>query len=306
MRTSVFVGVLIASVTTAAAQSPVSTRTGHELNVSAGHYNYIEPGSLAISIHGLRIGGEYTGTLALNRRRNWFAQANLRGSAGHVAYDGWCRPWFITPSSASANGYRLGLGSASPCTESGDGDGHLEARALVGRDVLTRAWGLSPEAGLGIRYLSNGTTGVGGYRTDRYLYVPLGVAARTNVASRHLVTLAAEYDVLLHGWQTTRESRLAGGEVPATPTAPAFIIDGFTDLSFAQHRGWALRARAKYQATRHWSIEPSYIYWNVSASNVSQTTATFTVNGVTARQQLGAIEPVNATHEFLVNLGWHF
>ena len=161
-------------------------------------------------------------------------------------------------------------------------------------------------AGVGLRYLSNGTTGVGGYRTDRYLYVPLGVAARTSVASRHLVTLAVEYDMLLHGWQTTRESRLGGGEVPATPTAPAFTIDGFTDLAFAQHRGWAQRARATYQVTDHWSIEPSYLYWNVGDSTVSQTTATFTVNGATAQQALGAIEPENVTHELTVSLGFHF
>ena len=59
------------------------------------------------------------------------------------------------------------------------------------------------------------------------------------------MSLTLEYDRLLHGWQTTRDSELGGGDVPATPTAPAFTIDGFTDISFSQSDGWALRASAK-------------------------------------------------------------
>jgi opacity protein-like surface antigen len=99
---------------------------------------------------------------------------------------------------------------------------------------------------------------------------------------------------------------LGGGDVPATPTAPAFTIDGFTDLSFTQHTGWAIRAGAKYQVTTHWSIEPSYIHWSVGASTVSSTTAAFTVNNVTAHQEFGAVEPENTTDELIVSLGFHF
>ena len=64
-------------------------------------------------------------------------------------------------------------------------------------------------------------------------------------------------------------------------------LAGFSDISFDLQTGWALRARAKYQITRRWSVEPCYIHWNVSASPVNYETATFTVNGITARQQLG-------------------
>jgi opacity protein-like surface antigen len=138
------------------------------------------------------------------------------------------------------------------------------------------------------------------------LYLPLGMTARRRVGSHGILSVNAEYDLLLHGWQTTRQSKLGGGDVPATPTAPAFTIDGFTDLSFDQPRGWAVRAGAKYQMTTHWSIEPAYIHWSVSASSTSSTTVTFTVNQVAAREQLGAYEPVNDTNEFVVGLGFHF
>ena len=51
--------------------------------------------------------------------------------------------------------------------------GTLEARALVGKDVIGHAWARSPDSGLALRHLSNGTAGVAGYRTDEYVYVPL-------------------------------------------------------------------------------------------------------------------------------------
>jgi len=58
--------------------------------------------------------------------------------------------------------------------------------------------------------------------------------------------------------------------------------------------------------TMHWSVEPYFVGWHVSASAVNYETATFTVNNVTAQEQLGAFEPVNVTSEFGVRLGVHF
>jgi len=159
---------------------------------------------------------------------------------------------------------------------------------------------------VGIRHLSNGTTGVAGYRTDDYLYLPVGITARTIVASHNPLSFNLEYDHLLRGWQRTHDSQLGGGDVPATPIAPAFTIEGFSDISFEQHSGWALRVSAKYQMTRHWSVEPGYIHWNVSASPVNYETATFTVNSITVQQQFGAYEPLNRTNEFVATLGFRF
>ena len=284
----------------------LATPTGHEANVAVSGYNYIEPGELTISIHGAKFGGEYTGTMPLNKRRHWFAEANVRGRVGSTTYDGWCSPWLITPNSDSPNGYELDLGDYSPCSESGDVDWYLEARALVGKDFIGYRWAWSPNSGLGVRHLSNGIAGVAGYRTDTYLYLPLGMTARTSVASHGMLSVNLEYDRLIHGWQTTRDSRLGGGDVPATTTAPAFTIDGLSDISFDQHGGWALRASAKYHATRAWAVEPYYVRWHVNASTVNYLTATFTVNGLTAKEQIGAYEPVNVTNECGVKLSFHF
>jgi hypothetical protein len=289
-----------------AVHASLATPTGHEVSFSVGSYKYVEPTTPSISLHGAKIGGEYTGTLLLDKYRHWFAQVDVRGTAGNVTYDGWCSPFLITPNSASPNGYELGFGDPSPCSETGDKDWYVETRGLVGKDLIGETWAWSPYAGLGFRHLSNGTTGIPGFRTDAYFYLPVGITARTKVASQTALSFSLEYDHLIHGWQTTRDSEWGGGDIPATTTTPGFTIEGFTDISFAQHGGWALRASARYEVTKRWSVQPYYIHWNVSASPVSYQIATFTVNNVTAREQLGAYEPWNVTHEFGVKLGFRF
>jgi hypothetical protein len=154
--------------------------------------------------------------------------------------------------------------------------------------------------------LSNGTTGTPGYRTDEYLYLPVGITTRTRIASHGALSLSVELDGLLHGWQKTRGSALGGGDVPATTIAPRFTVDGFTDVSFSQSGGWALRASAKYQVSRHWALEPYYVHWNVSASPMNDQTITFTVNQATARERVGFYEPSNTTNELGVKWGFHF
>ncbi|HTI41012.1 MAG TPA: hypothetical protein VL693_04230 [Vicinamibacterales bacterium] len=303
MRTRSYLPILLTLVSSAAfAQTP----TGQDVNAVVSGYTYIEPGDTSISIHAPKFGGEYTATLPIDEQRHWFAQGNVRGSIGTATYKGWCSPYLITPSSTSPNGYRLGIGDPSPCTESGDKDWYLEGRALAGKDLIGQGWTYSPYSGVGLRHLSNGTTGVNGYRTDDYLYVPLGITARNSGASHTALAFNVEFDPLIHGWQKTRDSALGGGFIPATPFAPAFTINGFSDVSFSQHAGWALRASARYQVARHLSMEPYYLHWHVSDSPVSYETASFTVNRITAEQQLGAYEPMNVTHEFGVKLGVHF
>jgi hypothetical protein len=284
----------------------LATPAGHEVKASIGSYTYTEPGAQRISIEGVKVGGEYLATLPLSTRRHWFVRAEARGTFGNVTYTGWCSPFVITPNGVSPNGYELDFGEASPCGETGDRDWYLEGRGLAGKDFIGRRWAWSPYGGVGVRHLSNGTSGAAGYRTDEYLYLPVGTTARTRVASHGVLGLTVEFDRLLHGWQKTRGSKLGGGDVPATPTAPAFTIDDFSDVSFSQHRGWALRASAKYQLTRHWSLEPFYVHWNVSASPRNDQTVTFTVNHVTARERVGFYEPLNTTDEFGVNWGFHF
>ena len=91
----------------------LATPTGNEVNVSIGRYNYTEPGGRASRSTAPKVGGEYAGTVSLNRRRHWFTEADVRGTFGNVTYAGWCSPLLITPNSASPNGYELDIGDPS-------------------------------------------------------------------------------------------------------------------------------------------------------------------------------------------------
>src|SRR4029077_9375570 len=116
--------------------------TGQEVDVNVSNYRYVEPGDTSISIHGAKVGGEYTATGA--SRHHWFGQANVRGTIGPATYTGWCSPFFIRPNNTSPNGYALDIGSPSPCSESGDRDWYLEGRALAGKDLIGDKWTFSP------------------------------------------------------------------------------------------------------------------------------------------------------------------
>ena len=246
------------------------------------------------------------GTLSLNERQHWFANAQLRGTFGNAAYDGWCSPFLITPNSASPNGYELDVGDASPCSETGDKDWYVEARGLAGKDFIGQH-GRGRPIPAWVSVICRMARPASPDTARMIISICLSALRHArSVASHGALSFNLEFDLLIHGWQKTRDSELGGGDVPATTTAPAFTIDGFTDISFAQPAGWALRASAKYPMTRRLSVEPYYVHWNVSASPVNYETATFTVNNVTALEQLGAYEPVNTTNEFGVRLGFHF
>ena len=305
MKTLFLTSVLVLMSSAAFAQS-LATPTGNQVTAGINSYNYREPSDHTISIHSnMKLGWGFTVTRSLSQRSHWFIQANGQGAFGPVTYDGWCSPFLITPNSSSPNGYELDLGNFSPCSESGDSDWYVDGRGLVGKDVIGGQWAVSPYGGVGVRHLSNGITGTPGYRTDNYLYVPLGVTARTR-AGEHLLSFTVEFDQLLHGWQTTRDSDLGSGIVPATPTAPSFSIDGFTDISFSQTSGHAFRASAQFDLTPRVSLTPYFVRWSVDSSAVNTETVTFTVNNITAHEQFGAYEPFNTTREFGVRIGFHF
>ena len=287
-------------------ESSVATPTGFDVSAGVSSYSYREPGDQAIQIHAPKFVAEGTGTFSLSKQHHWFAQGQFSGTTGNTTYNGWCSPFEINPNSASPNGYELDIGNATPCNESGDRDWYVEGRGLVGKDLLTQKWGWSPYTGMGLRYLSNGTTGTPGYRTDRYLYIPAGLTAHTNLGAHRPLSLNVEFDAMLHGWQNTHDSMLGGGDAPATPTTPPFTVDSFTDISFSQPGGWAVRASAKVPVTRIIFLEPYYIRWDVKSSPVNYGTATFSVNGISAQEQLGAYEPHNTTNEFGLKFGLHF
>jgi hypothetical protein len=132
------IAALVSPLAFAQTDASLATPTGHEVNASVGGHTYSEPGAQSISIHGVKIGAEYTVTLPLSKRHHWFARADVRGTFGNVTYSGWCSPFVITPNQASPNGYELDFGDASPCSETGDRDWYLGTCVLAGKDLIGR------------------------------------------------------------------------------------------------------------------------------------------------------------------------
>lgn len=87
---SVFAAALVLIAAQAIAQVPapeagsdsVATPAGQDVAITVSRYNYQEPDAPGISIHGAKVGVDYTGTWSLDRRNHWFAQANVRGLVG--------------------------------------------------------------------------------------------------------------------------------------------------------------------------------------------------------------------------------
>jgi hypothetical protein len=188
----------------------------------------------------------------------------------------------------------------------GNADWYVEGRALMGKDVTVAPGPISPFTGAASAISQMARPAISNYRTQGYLYVPLGAPCAQPRPQAACWVSPVEYDHLLRGWNTTRDSLLGGGIVPATSTTPQFSIGDFTDHSFKQDRGWALRASASYPLSRSWSIEPYYVRWRVSDSSVSAGSVALTVNAITVRQTLNAYEPRNVTKEFGMKIGWHF
>ena len=164
MKTILEAAILLTLAPTAAfAQTPA----GQDVSAVVSGYTYVEPGDTSISIKAPKFGGEYTGTAPLSAQRHWFLQANALGTIGTATYTGWCSPYLIRPNNTSPNGWELGIGDPSPCSENGDKDWYLEGRALVGKDFIGTRWTTSPYSGVGLRHLSNGTSGVNGYQIGR-------------------------------------------------------------------------------------------------------------------------------------------
>ncbi len=241
----------------AAAPTAAQTRPGFEIGPEIYYYQYEEPDFAKLEGGFAAVNGSYT-----------FKSERL----------------FLTLNGILGAGY-LDYSSRGTGSYSGTWNYMSDLRALGGIDITLRD-GLvaSPYAGLGYRLLfddSGGTvsgTGARGYdRLSQYVYLPLGVTLGIAVGN-WTVRPNAEFDLLLHGWQTSYLS-----------TADSRFNDPTND----QHHGFGIRASVLAEMpTRfgHLSFGPFVRYWNIRTSEP----ATITVRGTPAGV---GYEPGNHTIE---------
>lgn len=235
------------------------TVTSLEVGAQGSFYHYHER-DLGVTLDGPQGGVQAIATGAIGAQ--WFLRADGRFTAGSLEYEG--------SGEMDSNPNYVG-----------------EVRATIGRDFLTRNWGISPYVGIGYRYVHSDvrgvtTTGQLGYQRDNHLlFVPIGVQPRMQLANGDRITLTAEYDPVLQGWQ---ESFLSD-------------INGFPDLTNKQTGGYGLRGDLMYQ-TGDWSFGPFVNYWNINQSE--------TDCGVGPLVAVCGFEPHNHTVEYGLQFRYRF
>jgi len=239
------------------------TQTSLEIGVQASHYGYQES-IIPMKIEGMHGGVVAQATGAIGGQ--WFLRADGRFVAGAPDYNGSGKikdtPNYIA-----------------------------EVRATIGRDLLWRRFGIAPYVGIGYRYLSSdlagvSTTGAHGYlRRSQYLFAPIGLQPSMRFLNGDRLTLTAEFDPLLQGWQDTYLSDVSINE---------------PDIRNTQTAGFGLRSDLMYK-TSGWSFGPFMNYWNINASDVACGTGT----GPAPITRCG-YEPHNHTLEYGMQFRYRF
>lgn len=240
------------------------TVTSLELGGQASFYHYHEK-DLGVKLQGPQGGVQVVATGAIGSQ--WFVRGDGKFTAGSLDYKG-----------------------------SGENDDNpnytAEARLTIGRDFLTRNFGISPYVGIGYRFLHSDdrgitTTGYYGYQRDsHYLFLPIGVQPRVQFPNGDRLTLTAEYDPLLQGWQYSYLSD---------------IYYGFPDLSNKQKAGYGLRGDLMYQRDK-WSFGPYVNYWNINQSDY----ACGSNHDATTIYTFCGVEPHNHTVEYGLQFRYRF
>ncbi|MDD3182070.1 MAG: hypothetical protein PHD48_04615 [Alphaproteobacteria bacterium] len=235
------------------------TSTSLEVGAQISSYHYHER-DLGVKLQGPQGGVQVIATGAIGSQ--WFLRGDGRFTAGSLDYKG--------SGTMDTNPNYIG-----------------EARATIGHDFLARNWGVSPYVGIGYRYLHSDvrgvtTTGHLGYQRDsHYLFVPIGIQPRVLFPNGDKLTLTAEYDPLLQGWQ---ESFLSD-------------VSGYPDLTNKQKAGYGLRADLMYQRF-NWAFGPYMNYWNINQSE--------TECGVGTVYATCGYEPHNHTLEYGLQVRYKF
>jgi len=249
--------------------------TAFDIGPEIYSFKYEEPGVMEEegTFYGLRLG--YTS-------RDWVPSSPeeplasggmmFRGEArfayGQVDYDG-----------AAQN---LETGERTPLEINNIDDFAIEARLLLGADLLGDEMLNTLYAGIAYRYLYDDLSShpAGYLRESNYLYVPLGYRFDRGLQAEWSIGFSAEYDVFIVGIQRSHLSDI-----------------GFIDVDNQQNSGYGYRASVNLQYNGNdtiFMIEPFFRYWDIDKSETEHI--------------LGATfwEPANETEEYGIQFFWVF
>lgn len=249
----------------AAQAGPV--RIEQTVGVTLSDYKYTES---AMALTATKIGAEYSLTFLL--RDGWLVRGTVRGAIGDADY--------------------RGTGDLNGVT-----DYYVENRWGVGKSFVLGPHTLTPDVGLGYRYLFNdlrGTTDTGavGYRREsRYLTARAGVRYRFLMPNSDTMEASIEHDRLILGRQDTRLSDIEG-RGPWTDVP---------DVVNYQYRGEGWRFSATYRKG-DWAIGSYLHLWRIKDSEKER----IDVATRTGNERWTVWEPTNNTREIGVKVTYRF
>jgi hypothetical protein len=147
--------------------------------------------------------------------------------------------------------------NGTPLTMSGISDYMLELRWLLGYDFVAKAITITPNLGMGYRYLQDNSQDKsdGGYqRESNYIYIPIGIETVANLGNGWSLGTNIEYDLFLWGRQISYFND---------------IDPNYSAVENEQMQGYGVRGSisiAKKGKKVDFIIEPFIRYWNIKES----------------------------------------
>jgi hypothetical protein len=151
-----------------------------------------------------------------------------------------------------------------PLTVSDIPDYMLELRALLGYDFVVKAVTITPNLGIGYRWLQdNGQkqSNSGYERNSNYCYLPIGIETVAKLANGWSLGANMEFDVFLYGKQRSELSN---------------VDSGYNDPENDQKQGYGARGSISVEKKGKkigFIIEPYIRYWNVKESGYAYLTS---------------------------------
>jgi hypothetical protein len=133
----------------------------------------------------------------------------------------------------------------------------LELRWLLGYDFVAKAITITPNLGMGYRYLQDNSqdkSAAGYQRESNYIYVPIGVETVANLGNGWSLGANIEYDLFLWGRQISYFND---------------VDPSYNAVENEQMKGYGVRGSisiAKKGRKAGFIIEPYIRYWNIKES----------------------------------------
>jgi hypothetical protein len=256
----------------AASSNPQQTqvepvRISQEAGLTLSDYKYSES---EMSLTAKKIGAEYSLTFLL--RDGWFVRGTVRGAIGDADY--------------------RGTGNMDGVT-----DYYVENRWGIGKSFVRGRHTLTPDVGLGYRYLYNDLrgvtdTGAVGYRREsRYLTARAGLRYGFALPNSGVIEASIEHDRLIIGRQDSRLSDIEG-RGPWTDVP---------DVANYQYRGEGWRFGCMYRSG-DWSVGSYLHLWRIKDSEKEH----IQVVKTTGPESWTVWEPTNNTREIGVKVVYRF